>query len=156
MHSSYLYFYNCFFRCKHWIIKSLSIAFQLNHFSLFVSNNLYYFSSEGVSKYIDSNQSFITVDPFSELLNSYSTRSTLMDVKGSYDIKWCFANENILLLSPGSITEIPKTEIIPVSLSNFKKVVNGFENLTKIQHFKISKLQTLQNLKVQKHQISNL
>jgi AraC family transcriptional regulator, chitin signaling transcriptional activator len=97
-----------------------------------ISNNLYYFSSEGVSKYIDSNQSFITVDPFSELLNSYSTRSTLMDVKGSYGLKWCFANENILLLSPGSITEIPKTEIIPVSLSNFKKVVNGFENLTKI------------------------
>jgi DNA-binding CsgD family transcriptional regulator len=96
------------------------------------SNKLFYFSSFGVSKYDDNNDVFNSVDSFTELLNSFSSRSTLMDVKGSDGLKWCFANENILLLSPGSITEIPKTEIIPVSLSNFKKVVNGFENLTKI------------------------
>ena len=96
------------------------------------SNKLFYFSSFGVSKYDDNNDVFNSVDSFTELLNSYSSRSTLMDVKGSDGLKWCFANENILLLSPGSITEIPKTEIIPVSLSNFKKVVSGFENLTKI------------------------
>ena len=96
------------------------------------SNKLFYFSSFGVSKYDDNNDVFNSVDSFTELLNSFSSRSTLMDVKGSDGIKWCFANENILLLSPGSITEIPKTEIIPVSLSNFKKVVSGFENLTKI------------------------
>ena len=96
------------------------------------SNKLFYFSSFGVSKYDDNNDAFTSVDSFTELLNSFSSRSTLMDVKGSDGLKWCFANENILLLSPGSITEIPKTEIIPVSLSNFKKVVNGFENLTKI------------------------
>ena len=96
------------------------------------SNKLFYFSSFGVSKYDDNNDVFNSVDSFTELLNSFSSRSTLMDVKGSDGLKWCFANENILLLSPGSITEIPKTEIIPVSLSNFKKVVSGFENLTKI------------------------
>ncbi len=96
------------------------------------SNKLFYFSSFGVSKYDDNNDVFSSVDSFTELLNSFSSRSTLMDVKGSDGLKWCFANENILLLSPGSITEIPKTEIIPVSLSNFKKVVSGFENLTKI------------------------
>ena len=96
------------------------------------SNKLYYFSSEGVYKYIDSNQSFIRAESFSELLSSYTTRSTLMDVKESNGLKWCFANDNILLISPGSITEIPKTEVVPVSLSNFRKVVTGFENLTKI------------------------
>jgi len=96
------------------------------------SDDLYYFSSKGVFKYIDNQHGFNRADSFSELLNSFSSRSTLMDVKDSNGLKWSFANDNILLLSTGSITEIPKTEIIPVSLSNFRKVVAGFENLTKI------------------------
>jgi DNA-binding CsgD family transcriptional regulator len=55
-----------------------------------------------------------------------------MDVKGSDGLKWCFADQSILIISTGSITEIPKPEIIPVSLANFKKVVSGFENLSMI------------------------
>ena len=97
-----------------------------------LSNDLYYTSSEGVFKYLDDQQDFVSSDSFTELLNSFSVRSTLMDIKESDGLKWCFADENILIISTGSITDIPKTEIIPVSLSNFRKVVSGFENLTKI------------------------
>ena len=96
------------------------------------SNDLYYTSSEGVSKYVDTQGEFITSDSFSNLLSSFIIRSTLMDVKESDGLKWCFADNNILIVSTGSISEIPNSEIIPVSLSNFRTVVSGFENLTKI------------------------
>ncbi len=96
------------------------------------SNDLYYASSEGVSKYVDTQGEFITSDSFSNLLSSFIIRSTLMDVKESDGLKWCFADNNILIVSTGSISEIPNSEIIPVSLSNFRTVVSGFENLTKI------------------------
>ena len=55
-----------------------------------------------------------------------------MDVKDSEGLKWCFADDNILIISAGSVTQTPKVEVIPVAISNFKKVVSGFENLTKI------------------------
>ena len=96
------------------------------------SNNLYYTSSEGVYKYNEESKDFTAFDAFNAVLNPFSLRSTLLDVKGSDGLKWCFADDSILIVSTGSITEIPKTEIIPVSLDNFKKVVNGFENLTQI------------------------
>tara|TARA_B110000483_G_scaffold229845_1_gene294358 strand:+ start:2355 stop:5162 length:2808 start_codon:yes stop_codon:yes gene_type:complete len=96
------------------------------------SNNLFYTSSEGVFQYDDSQQDFVGSVSFNNLLSKFSLRSTLMDVKGSDGLKWCFADESILIISNGSITKTPKPEIIPVSLANFKKVVSGFENLTKI------------------------
>ena len=96
------------------------------------SNNLFYTSSEGVFKYDDTLQGFVGSESFNNLLNKFSLRSTLMDVKGSDGLKWCFADQSILIISTGSITEIPKPEIIPVSLANFKKVVSGFENLSMI------------------------
>ena len=96
------------------------------------SNNLFYTSSEGVFQYDDSQQDFVGSVSFNNLLSKFSLRSTLMDVKGSDGLKWCFADESILIISNGSITKIPKPEIIPVSLANFKKVVSGFENLSMI------------------------
>jgi hypothetical protein len=47
------------------------------------SNNLYYTSSEGVYKYDDTQQDFVSSESFNSLLNSFSLRSTLMDIKGS-------------------------------------------------------------------------
>ena len=96
------------------------------------SHNLFYTSSEGVFKYDDTLKGFVGSESFNNLLNKFSLRSTLMDVKGSDGLKWCFADQSILIISTGSITEIPKAEIIPVSLANFKKVVSGFENLSMI------------------------
>jgi DNA-binding CsgD family transcriptional regulator len=96
------------------------------------SNKLYYASSEGVFKYSEEAQEFRPSEAFNEVLNAFSLTSTLLDVKGSNGLKWCFADDSFLILSSGSITKIPKTDIIPVSLDNFKKVVSGFENLTKI------------------------
>ena len=71
-------------------------------------------------------------EPFEEVLKDFSTRTTIMDVKDSEGLKWCFADDNILIISAGSVTQTPKVEVIPVALSNFKRVVSGFENLTRI------------------------
>ena len=96
------------------------------------SKNYYYSSSEDVYKFNTSDQIFTESEPFNEVLKEYTTRTTIMDVKDSDGLKWCFADDNILIISAGSVTQTPKVEIIPVAISNFKKVVSGFENLTKI------------------------
>ena len=96
------------------------------------SKNYYYTSSEDVYKFNPKDQSFTQSDPFKEVLKEFSTRTTIMDVKDSEGLKWCFADDNILIISVGSVTQTPKVEIIPVAISSFKKVVTGFENLTKI------------------------
>ena len=96
------------------------------------SKNYYYTSSEDVYKFNLTEKSFSDSDPFKEVLKDFSTRTTIMDVKDSQGLKWCFADDNILIISAGSVTQTPKVEIIPVAISNFKKVVSGFENLTKI------------------------
>ena len=96
------------------------------------SKNYYYTSSEDVYKFNPTDQIIHESEPFKEVLKEYSTRTTIMDVKDSEGLKWCFADDNILIISAGSVTQTPKVEIIPVAISNFKKVVSGFENLTKI------------------------
>ena len=96
------------------------------------SNKYYYSSSEDVYNFNTADQSFSKSEPFHEILDEYAMRTTIMDVKDSEGLKWCFADDNILIISAGSVTQTPKVEIIPVAISNFKKVVSGFENLTKI------------------------
>ena len=96
------------------------------------SKNYYYSSSQDVYKFNTTDQIFTESEPFKEILNEYTTRTTIMDVKDSEGLKWCFADNNILIISAGSVTQTPKVEIIPIEISNFKKVVSGFENLTKI------------------------
>ena len=96
------------------------------------SNKYYYSSSKDVYNFNIADQSFSKSDPFQEILDEYAMRTTIMDVKDSEGLKWCFADDNILIISAGSVTQTPKVEIIPIAISNFKKVVSGFENLTKI------------------------
>jgi DNA-binding CsgD family transcriptional regulator len=102
----------------------------LNFFKF--SKNYYYTSSEDVYNFNTVDQSFSESEPFKEILKEYTTRTTIMDVKDSEGLKWCFADDNILIISAGSVTQTPKVEVIPIAISNFKKVVSGFENLTKI------------------------
>jgi AraC family chitin signaling transcriptional activator len=102
----------------------------LNFFKF--SKNYYYTSSEDVYNFNTKEQSFSESEPFKEILNEYTTRTTIMDVKDSEGLKWCFADDNILIISAGSVTQTPKVEIIPIAISSFRKVVSGFENLTKI------------------------
>ena len=47
-------------------------------------------------------------------------------------MKWCFSGNSILLIYPGSLSDKPNVEEIPIKYSNFRNVVMGFENLTKI------------------------
>ena len=95
------------------------------------SKNYYYTSSQDVYRY-NSDAKFTDSEPFKEVLKGFSSRTTIMDVKDSEGLKWCFADDNILIISSGSVTQTPKVEIIPVAISNFKRVVSGFENLTRI------------------------
>ena len=96
------------------------------------SNEFYYTSSTGVYQLSESTGDFVKAPIISNILDNYKTTSTLLDVNTTEHIKWCFADNNILLMSPGSLSSKPNIEEIPVSLYNFKKVVAGFENLTKI------------------------
>ena len=95
------------------------------------SKNYYYTSSQDVYRY-NSDETFTDSEPFKEVLKAFSTLTTIMDVKDSEGLKWCFADDNILIISSGSVTQTPKVEVIPVAISNFKRVVSGFENLTRI------------------------
>ncbi len=96
------------------------------------SDGFYYTSSMGVYQLSEPTGDFVKAPVISNILENYSTTSTLLDVNTTEKIKWCFADNNILLMSPGSLSSKPNIEEIPVSLYNFKKVVAGFENLTKI------------------------
>ena len=96
------------------------------------SKNYYHTSSEGVYKFNPTNTEFSESELFKEVLKEFSILTTIMDVKDSEDLKWCFADDNILIISTGSVTKTPKVEVIPVSMANINKVVSGFENLTKI------------------------
>jgi len=96
------------------------------------SDTFYYSSVEGVYQLLDEKDIFEEAKIISNVLDDYKTTSTLLDVNATENVKWCFADNNILLMRPGSLSSKPIIEKIPVSLYNFKKVVKGFENLTKI------------------------
>lgn len=96
------------------------------------SNSYYYTSANGVYKFSSPTKSFEKESVISNILNQYTTTSTLLDVNTTDQVKWCFADNNILLMSPGSLGDKPNLEEIPISLPNLRKVVVGFENLTKI------------------------
>ena len=95
-------------------------------------DNYYYASSNGFYQLNFGTQKFSESKTMAEIFENFKTTTTLLDVKSTENLKWCFADNNILILSPGSVTDKPNVEQIPVSISNFKNVVTGFENLTKI------------------------
>jgi AraC family chitin signaling transcriptional activator len=96
------------------------------------SKSFFHTSSEGVYKFNPANLEFTESALFKDVLKEFSILTTIMDIKDSEGLKWCFADDNILIISTGSITKTPKVEVIPVAMANINKVVSGFENLTKI------------------------
>ena len=111
-------------------IDSIELGFGSNFINF--SNSFYYTSANGVYKLSQSSGEFEKASVISNILDNYTTTSTLLAVNATDQVKWCFADNNILLLSPGSLSDKPNLEEIPVSIPNFRKVVVGFENLTKI------------------------
>lgn len=111
-------------------IDSIELGFGSNFINF--SNSFYYTSANGVYKLAQSSGKFEKDSIISNILDNYNTTSTLLAVNATDQVKWCFADNNILLLSPGSLSDKPNLEEIPVSIPNFRKVVVGFENLTKI------------------------
>ena len=96
------------------------------------TDQYFYTSSNGVYKLKSDFSSFTKADNFFEIFDRYSTTTTLLDVKSTQNMKWCFSGNSILLISPGSLSNKPNVEQIPIKYTNFRNVVMGFENLTKI------------------------
>ena len=96
------------------------------------TDEYFYTSSNGVYKLKSDFSSFTQADNFFEIFDQYSTTTTLLDVKSTQNMKWCFSGNSILLISPGSLSNKPNVEQIPIKYTNFRNVVMGFENLTKI------------------------
>jgi DNA-binding CsgD family transcriptional regulator len=95
------------------------------------SENYLYTTSQGIYDF-DSENSTLNRSKLSEILDKYTTTTTLLDVNNTEHYKWCFADENILIISPGSLPTSPKIETIPVALESFYKAVAGFENMSRI------------------------
>ncbi|MBT8394877.1 MAG: hypothetical protein KJN66_08500, partial [Bacteroidia bacterium] len=95
-------------------------------------DDLIYSSSEGVFKY---DKEFVKDSIFSSLFSSYNSLSTLLQINGEPNKIWRFADDNILIVSPGSVSSKPQIEKIPISES-LRNVVAGFENLSKISNDK--------------------
>ena len=96
------------------------------------TGDYFYTSSKGVYKLESDFSTFKKAEKFFEIFDKYPTTTTLFDVKSSQNMKWCFSGNSILLISPGSLSDKPNVEEIPIKYSNFRNVVMGFENLTKI------------------------
>ena len=96
-------------------------------------DDYYYTSSNGLYVLEKTANTFQkTRDLIPEIFNDFSATTTLLDINSTQDMKWCFNGNNILIMSPGVISNKPKTEQIPIVYSNFRNVVMGFENLTRI------------------------
>lgn len=91
-----------------------------------------YSSSNGFYRLEKASMKFQKSNSLSEIFKDYSPTTTLLDINSSENMKWCFSGNNILIVSPGSLSDKPVIEQIPIKYSNFRNVVMGFENLTKI------------------------
>ena len=94
------------------------------------SDYYYYSSTKGIYKYTEANQ-FEKDEEFSSLFKPYKNVTTLLEVKGSENKLWRYADDNMLIISPSSVTSKPQIEIIPIS-SELRNAVPGFENVTQI------------------------
>lgn len=94
------------------------------------SDNLIYSSSEGIFRY-DKTLKFTKDSIFTSLFTPYKSLSTLFAINGEPNKLWRFADDNILIVSPGSVSSIPQLEVVPIS-ENLRNVVAGFENLSKL------------------------
>ena len=96
-------------------------------------DDYYYTSSSGVYVLNKNANTFQkSTDLIPEIFSDFSPTTTLFDINSTQDMKWCFNGNNILMMSPGVISNKPKIEQIPIVYSNFRNVVMGFENLTRI------------------------
>ncbi|MBT8271757.1 MAG: hypothetical protein KJO25_06915, partial [Bacteroidia bacterium] len=94
------------------------------------SKDLIYTSTEGI--YDKSGEMTFERDSlFSRSLESFGSLTTLLPVNGAKDLLWCYADENILFLEPGNLSDAPLAEIVPLS-SKLRNVVTGFGNVSRL------------------------
>ena len=99
---------------------------------IYFLGDYFYTSSNGIFELDKRSNSFKKASNLTEIFKDYPLNTTLLDVRSNPQMKWCFAGNNILFISPGSLTNKPNIEEIPIVYSNFRNVVMGFENLSKI------------------------
>ncbi|WP_141103698.1 triple tyrosine motif-containing protein [Cellulophaga lytica] len=93
------------------------------------NGSLLYSSSQGI--FTLKNNEFVKDSMYSNLFKDYSSLTTLMKIKEDSTKLWRYANDNISILSFGSISSEPKLTNIPVA-RNVVNSVAGFENMTQV------------------------
>jgi DNA-binding CsgD family transcriptional regulator len=68
---------------------------------------------------------------FTNLFQPLKPLTTMMQVNGEENLLWRFADDNIVFISYGGMSDLPNMRLFPVS-SSINNVVDGFGNVSKI------------------------
>ncbi|MBT8260772.1 MAG: LuxR family transcriptional regulator [Bacteroidia bacterium] len=110
------------------LVKNVKNAYGSSLFEF--SNNLYYSNLEGVYKFLSFNK-FEKDSIFSSFFKDYSSLTTMFEINEESDKLWRYADDNLLIISPSSVSVLPQLDSIPIS-KNIRNAVAGFENVSKI------------------------
>ncbi len=94
------------------------------------NGSLIYSSLTGVLKQ-NKAKNFEKDSVFTSLFNNSKRLTTLMKVKEEKNKLWRYVDDNINIVTSGSVSSKPKLTTIPIS-KNITNMVAGFENMTKI------------------------
>ncbi len=96
------------------------------------SGDLIYTSTEGIYRK-EGELKFIRDSILSGILDPYEDLTTLLPVNGNTDMLWCYADENILFMEPGNVSDDPIAELVPIT-SNLRNIVAGFGNISELDN----------------------
>ena len=96
------------------------------------NRELIYVTTEDVFKQ-NSNREFRIDSSFTNLFDQYKPLTTMMPVGGEENLLWRFADDNIVFISYGGMSDVPNIRLFPVS-NSINNVVDGFGNVSKISN----------------------
>jgi AraC family chitin signaling transcriptional activator len=98
--------------------------------SINYNGELIYVSTEDVFKQ-NKKREFEIDTSFTSLFQPFKPLTTMMKVSGEENLLWRFAEDNIIFISYGGISDLPNMKLFPIS-SSINNVVDGFGNVSKI------------------------
>nr|WP_321243522.1 triple tyrosine motif-containing protein [uncultured Psychroserpens sp.] len=96
------------------------------------NGELIYVSTEEVFRQ-NKNREFEIDSSFTNLFLPYKPLTTMMEVGGEENLLWRFADDNIVFISYGGMSDVPNMSLFPIS-STINDVVDGFGNVSKISN----------------------
>ncbi|NNK74286.1 MAG: hypothetical protein HKO94_13945 [Flavobacteriaceae bacterium] len=108
-----------------------SVGYQIGTSLLSFGNKIYYTTTEGIYRDLQGRE-FSLDTTFTALFKDMENLTTLMPVTGGRDLVWRYADNTIIFLEPGKLSEDPLMDVIPLS-SNLRNVVDGFGNISQIK-----------------------